>query len=230
VTRDDEPPTRPRTALLLGATGLVGGHCLELLLEDERYERVRALVRRPLAVRHRRLDSQVVDFDRLAEHPELLAVDDVFCCLGTTMAQAGSESAFRHVDYDYPVQAAEISSGQGADQFLMVSALGADPQSRIFYSRVKGEAEAVIKRLPFRAVWILRPSLLLGDRAELRIGERLASALSRPLTPLMVGSLRRYRPVAARDVALAMVHLARQQSTGGMVESDEIPALARAGD
>lgn len=218
-------PSR-RSALLLGATGLVGSSCLDLLLDDDRYERVRVISRRPLRRRHPRLDEQVIDFEKLQEKAELFAVDDVFCCLGTTMSRAGSEAAFRKVDHDYPVRSAELAAGEGAEQFLMVSALGADPESRIFYNRVKGEAEVAVKRLPLRAIWILRPSLLLGDRAELRIGERIASAVAIPLSPLMVGSLRRYRPISAHDVARAMVRLAHQQGTGGVIESDEIAALA----
>lgn len=215
-----------RSALLLGATGLVGSSCLDLLLDDARYERVRVISRRSLRRRHPRLDEQVIDFEKLQEHAALFAADDVFCCLGTTMSHAGSEEAFRKVDHDYPVQSAELAAAEGAEQFLMVSALGADPDSRIFYNRVKGQAEVAVKRLPLRAIWILRPSLLLGERPEMRIGERLASAVAIPLSPLMLGSLRRYRPIAARDVARAMLHLAHQQGTGGVIESDEIAALA----
>lgn len=223
-----EPPIPTgRTALLAGATGLVGAHCLDLLLEDPRYARVRVLTRRRLERRHPRLDAHIVDFDALDASAELFAVDDVFCCLGTTMARAGSEEAFRVVDHDYPVRIAELASGRSADQYLLVSALGADQQSRLFYNRVKGDAEAAIKRLPFRAVWILRPSLLLGERAETRFGERVASAVTAPLAPLMLGPLRRYRPIAARDVAAAMVNLAVGQGTGGIVESEEVMAVAR---
>lgn len=225
---DDVVETHPtnRSALILGATGLVGSHCLELLLEDDRYSRVRAPTRRPLGKRHAKLEVCQVDFDALAGDAERFAVDDVYCCLGTTMARAGTEAAFRRVDHDYPVQAAELAVARGAEQFLLISSIGADPQSRIFYNRVKGEAEAAVKRLPFRAVWVLRPSLLVGERAELRIGERLASAVSRPLSPLLLGRFRRYRPIPARDVAVAMVRLAHQHGTGGVVESDEIATLA----
>lgn len=229
MTADVETHPTDRSALLLGATGLVGSHCLELLLEDEHYRLVRVLTRRPLDRRHRKLEARQVDFEQLDAQPAFFHVDDVFCCLGTTMARAGSEAAFRRVDHDYPVKAAELAVNQGAEQFLLVSAIGADPQSRIFYNRVKGEVEAAVKRLPFRAVWVLRPSLLLGERADLRIAERLASAVSRPLSPLLVGRFRRYRPILARDVAIAMVHLARQQGTGGVVESDEIAELAAVG-
>lgn len=217
-----------RTALLLGGTGLVGAECLELLLAQPRYSRVRALGRRRMQRRHPKLEARRVDFERLANSAELFRADDVFCCLGTTLARAGSTEAFRRVDHDYVVEAARLAAEQGAEQFLLVTALGADPSSRVFYNRVKGETETAVKHLPFRALWIVRPSLLRGDRPELRIGEKLADLASRPLSFLFVGRLRRYRPVEARDVAAALVNLAGQEGTGGVVESEEIAALAEA--
>lgn len=218
-------PEPGRSALLLGATGLVGSHCLELLLADAVYHQVRVLTRRPVGLRHPKLDERRVDFDRLREDPELFRADDVFCCLGTTMARAGSEEAFRRVDLHFPVVAAELASAARAEQFLAVSSLGANPRSRVFYSRTKGEMEEAVRVLPFRAVWILRPSLLLGERTEFRLGERIGAALSRPLSPLLVGPLRRYRPIDARTVARAMLRLAKQGGPGGVVESEEIAAL-----
>ena len=225
MKEDAEKELVGRTALLLGATGLVGSHCLDLLLDSGHYTAVRALTRSPLGRRHPRLSEVRIDLEEMDGRPELFGVDDVFCCLGTTMARAGSEEAFRRVDHDYPLRAAELATTEGADQFLLVSAVGADPQSRIFYNRVKGEVEGAVKRLPFRAVWLLRPSLLLGERSELRVGEKVAAAVALPLAPLLVGRLRRYRPVAGRDVAAAMVRLALEGDTGGVVESDEITAV-----
>ena len=223
----EEGSERGRSALLLGATGLVGSRCLDLLLADERYRRVRVVARRRPGLRHARLDFHQLDFEELEARPALFRVDDVYCCLGTTIAKAGSEAAFRRVDLDYPVRAAELALEAGADQFLVVSALGADPGSRLFYNRVKGEMEVAVKRLPFRAVWILRPSLLLGERAERRPGERIATLLLRPLAPLMRGRLRRYRPIEARDVAAAMLALAHSGGTGGVVENEEIERMGK---
>jgi uncharacterized protein YbjT (DUF2867 family) len=218
-----------RSALLLGATGLVGSHCLDLLLADDAYSTVRVLARRPLQRRHPKLDFHRVDFDRLEAHSELFRVDDLFCALGTTIAVAGSEEAFRRVDLEYPVRAAQLGAEAGAQQFLVVSALGADASSRIFYNRVKGEMEAAVKRLPYRAVWILRPALLLGERTEKRRGERIAAALFRPLSPLLGGPLRRYRPVQAHDVAAAMLRLARSGGTGGIIENEELVRKSESG-
>jgi uncharacterized protein YbjT (DUF2867 family) len=216
-----------RSALVLGATGLVGGHCVELLLADRAYSSVSVAVRRPLERIGGKLTQHVVDFDRLEEQTALFAVDDVYCCLGTTIRRAGSQEAFLRVDVEYPASAARLALSAGADQFLAVSAVGADPQSRVFYNRAKGEMESRIRRLPFRAVWMIRPSLLLGEREEVRLGEKVAEVVSRPLAPLMLGRLRRYRPVRARDVAAAMIALALSGGMGGIIESEEIPDLAR---
>jgi uncharacterized protein YbjT (DUF2867 family) len=215
-----------RTALLLGATGLVGGQCLELLLGDEAYERVVTLGRRSLPLEHAKLTQHVIDFENLSEHAEVMRAQDVFCCLGTTIKQAGSEEAFRKVDFTYPHEVARLAHANGAEQFLLVSALGADARSRIFYNRVKGETEEAIGRLAFDGVQIFRPSLLLGERAQFRLGERVAEKLSRLFSFLFFGSLQKYRPVHARKVAAAMIAVARRQPRGvNIFESDEIRAM-----
>jgi uncharacterized protein YbjT (DUF2867 family) len=216
-----------RTALLAGATGLVGGHCLELLLHDDAYGQVTVLGRRELGTTHRKLVQRVADFDRLAELGDVPRVEDVFCCLGTTMKQAGSEEAFRRVDFTYVYELARLASRHRAGQFLLVSALGANSQSRVFYNRVKGEVEEAVRKLPFDGVHIFRPSLLLGDRRESRPGERLAILAGRALGFVFVGPLGRYRPIAARAVAAAMVRIAKEAARGVHVyESDRIRALA----
>jgi uncharacterized protein YbjT (DUF2867 family) len=149
-----------------------------------------------------------VDFDELDRHGDLFAVDDLFCCLGTTIRKAGSQEAFRRVDLEYPLQAAHLGRAAGARQFILVSALGADPSSRVFYNRVKGEVEAALAGVGYPRLVIFRPSLLLGDRDEVRPGERVAEWIMKPLGPLMRGPLRRYRPVEAAWVARAMVRRA----------------------
>lgn len=212
-----------RSALLLGASGLVGGHCLERLLDEPAYGRVVSLGRRVIDREHRKIEQRVVDFDRLDAHADVFTVDDVFCCLGTTIRKAGSREAFRRVDLGYPREAARLAADGGARRYLLVSAVGADPRSRIFYSRVKGEAEAAVRELPFESVVLVRPSLLLGDREEHRPGERIAAALLRPLAPLMVGPLARYRPVHASDVAATLVTAALEGRPGvQIIGSDRI--------
>lgn len=206
-----------RTAILLGATGLVGGHCLDLLLADERYAHVTTLGRRPLPQTHAKLTHHVLDFDALASRADAFAVEDVFCCLGTTIKQAGSQAAFRTVDFTYPFEAARIALAKGARQYLLVSALGADSASRIFYNRVKGETENAIRALDYEGVYIFRPSLLTGDRADTRRGEQVAEAVLNTFSFALRGPLRSFRPTAARDVAAAMLHVARQQPGGVQV-------------
>lgn len=216
-----------RTALLAGATGLVGGHCLDRLLAEPAYTRVITLGRRPLPRDDAKLEQRVVELDRLGTAGlEFPRASDVFCCLGTTMKQAGSEAAFRQVDFTYVVSLASLALGSGATQFLLVSSLGANPTSRIFYSRVKGETEAAVTALPFEGRQIFRPSILVGARHERRAGESLGAALLRGTAFAMVGPLRKYRPIAAATVAEAMVRVALRAPRGvNIYESDEIERL-----
>jgi len=217
-----------RSAVVAGATGLIGGHLVELLLADSGYDRVTTLVRKQTPAKHPKLLQRVVDFDRLTEIPDFPVAEDAFCCLGTTIKEAGSQDAFYRVDFTYVLELARATSHQKAKQFLLVTALGADPKSRIFYNRVKGEIEQAVSQVPFAAIHVFQPSLLLGDRAESRPGERAAMAASRVLGFAFVGPLRRYRPIAARDVARAMVRVAKQGASGRHVyPSDTIQALAR---
>ena len=213
-----------RSILLLGATGLVGSHCLRLLTGDPAFSRVVVLARRalPRELARANVESHVVDFDRLAAHAELFRVDQILCALGTTIKVAGSQERFRVVDYDYPLAAARIGLEQGATHYLLVSALGADPRSRVFYSRVKGELEAAVLALPYRAVTIARPSLLLGPRAEFRLGEQIAKRFAF----LVPG---KYKPVGAHAVAATLVRAAREDAPGRrIIESNEIRERAAA--
>lgn len=217
--------TTGRLALIAGATGLVGERCLARLLEHPAYSRITAWSRRPLPQAHAKLAVELVDFDALPSVPA--GCSDVFCCLGTTIRKAGTPAAFRRVDHDYPVALAERARAAGVQRFLLVSALGADAQSTNFYLRVKGETERGIAALGLPRHLFLQPSLLLGERAEYRAGERMAIVAGRLLGPLMVGPLRKYRPVAADDVAAVMVHAATQDLPSGALESDRIAQLAR---
>ena len=219
-----------RTALLLGASGLIGGHCLELLLRDEAYDQIIALVRKALPKNHPKLIQHEVNFDRLSEHANLLKADDVFCCLGTTIKKAGSQEAFRKVDFTYAHEAAKIAAANGTKQFLLVSSIGADAKSSVFYSRVKGEIEAVISALNFMSVSIFRPSLLLGERTEFRLAERLAEPFAKALSFFLIGSLRKYRAIEARTVAAAMIAVAKAKTQGvSFYESDRIQVIKEQG-
>ncbi|MDC3962498.1 oxidoreductase [Polyangium jinanense] len=201
-----------RTALLAGATGLVGRDCLARLLEHPAYARVVVLVRRSTGMNHDKLQELRADFDALDDLPALPAVDDVFIALGTTIKAAGSRPAFYKVDHDYVVSVAKLGKRAGARRLSLVSSIGADRTSMNFYLRVKGEAERDISELGYECVDILRPSMLLGDRTEHRTGEALAAPILRIVSGAMIGPLRVYRAIEARDVAAAMV--------GGLVSDD----------
>jgi uncharacterized protein YbjT (DUF2867 family) len=208
-----------RRVLLAGATGLVGRECLALLAADPSVSAVTALVRRPPADRTghgNKVRFEQVDFDRLEARRELFAVDQALCALGTTIRQAGTREAFRRVDLDYPLAVARLAREQGARHFLLVSALGASARSRVFYSRVKGKLEEAIMALGYPALTIVRPSLLLGDRDEFRLGEEIAKRLAW-MAPAA------YKPVPARDVAAALVDAARADRPGRrIIASGEI--------
>ncbi len=216
---------RPRTALLLGASGLVGSHCLKTLLARREYQVVTAPVRRLLPIEHPKLVQHIVDFEQLEDRAGLLKAEDVYCCLGTTMKKAGSQESFTRVDHDYPLEIARLAVRQGTRRFLLVSALGADPGSRIFYNRVKGRVEEAISALTFEAVHIFRPSMIMGQRSEFRPAELSAKILVGAIKPLMIGPLRRYRPIKASTIAAAMVGIALEGRRGvNLFESHRIQA------
>lgn len=204
---------QPKSIALFGATGLVGNHCLRLLLEDNSFARVVTFTRRPLPATasgitgHPGLEAHTLDLGQIQRHAQALAVDQVICALGTTLRKAGSQQEFRKVDHDYPLAIARVALAQGAHHFLLVSAIGANPGSRFFYNRVKGEVEAAILAFPFRSHTIARPSLLLGKRDEFRFGEKIAQQFAF-LMP------ERYKPVSALAVAQTLVAAARDDRAG----------------
>lgn len=220
-------PQVNKTALLVGASGLVGNHCLKFLLESPAYSRVRVIARRPLGVQHGKLSQHVFNFEAVPDVPGLFEVEDVFCCLGTTIARAGSETGFARVDRDYPRMIAERAAKYGARQFLLVSSVGADARSSNFYLRTKGEAEQSVSTLPFHAVHIFRPSMLLGDRTEFRWKEKLAEPFMRGLSLALIGRWSKYRAINGSTVARAMVNAANVDRAGVHVyEFSELQRLA----
>ncbi|MGQ0710637.1 MAG: nucleoside-diphosphate sugar epimerase [Rhodoferax sp.] len=204
--------TENRVALVAGATGLVGREILAILLADKHYQAVYALGRHAPALQHPRLHTLLTD---LAQLPQLPALGEVYLALGTTLKAAGSQTAFEAVDYTANVAIARAGIDAGAIKLGAVSALGADPDSPLFYNRIKGRTEQALRLLGYRTLVLARPSLLAGERAALgqaaRTGERLGLLASRCLGPLIP---RAYRPVAARDVAQALVHAVQRRHSG----------------
>jgi uncharacterized protein YbjT (DUF2867 family) len=216
-----------RSAIVAGASGLVGERVLRRLLAGGTYDRVVALVRGPINIAHRKLEQRTVDYERLGRMSAFPRAEDVFCCLGTTIRKAGSPEAFHRVDVEYVSKLAEVSVRAGSSQFLLVSAVGANPTSGNFYLRCKGEAEALIRTLPYKGFQIFRPSFLVGHRRERRPGEAVGIAVARLVSFAMVGPASRYRPIRADDVAKAMLAVASDAPPGIHVyEAREMQALA----
>ena len=205
-----------RSALLVGATGLVGSFLLQRLLASERTARVIVWARRDIGKPHPKLKVEIVDFERLEQRR--VEAEDVFCCLGTTIKQAGSQAAFRRVDHDYPVVLARAAARDGAKRLLVISALGANPHATVFYNRVKGEMEEAVRAAGVPKTVFFRPSLLSGPRVEERLGEKVGLVVGSILGPL----LGKYRPIHADIVAAAMLKVAMEELPLRTLESDEI--------
>lgn len=199
-------PSSGKTAILIGATGLVGVACLERLLESPAYRKVIAVSRRPVPLKHRKLVRVETSFEQLGAALEGHVADDAFCCLGTTIRQAGTKAEFHKVDYGYALEFAHVTRRQGAQHFLLVSALGANAHSPVFYNRVKGLLEKEVEGLGFPRLSVFRPSLLLGSRGgQTRPGEALGIRLSGLISPFLRGPFSRIHPVAGADLAGALV-------------------------
>lgn len=212
------------TALIAGASGLIGGQLLALLLNAPEYDRVIAVGRRRLDIAHARLAQVTAEFGALDDVSAELRCDDAFCCLGTTIKGAGSRDAFRAVDHGAVLALAWAAQRGGASRFFVVSSLGADATSRIFYNRVKGETEEALRVLGFGTLAIFRPSLLRGPRRDFRLGEKIGLGGMSLVGPLLFGRWRKYRAIEAATVARAMLRCSFGQPGQGdhVFESDEI--------
>ncbi|MFD0679187.1 MULTISPECIES: oxidoreductase [unclassified Paenibacillus] len=215
------------TAVIAGATGLIGGELVRGLLEDPFFDQVIALVRKETSLAHEKLIQVVTDYEALEDAVKQYLSDAyVFCCLGTTIKKAGSKEQFRKVDYEYPMLLGRLALQYGAAEYLIVTSMGASAGSAFFYNQIKGEVEEGLSKLQLPSLQIFRPSLLLGDRQEVRLGERFGAAVSRVVTPIMVGALRQYRPIQAQTVAKAMLKSSKKSNKGTWIyESDQIEEL-----
>jgi len=209
-----------KTALLVGATGLTGNLLLQLLLDNNDYQKVIVYTRRILQITHPKLEQRVIDFNTLDTAVE---ADDVFCCLGTTIKQAGSKPAFEKVDYAYPLKVAKLQLQAGSKQLMVISAMGAAETSSIFYSRVKGKLENDLQQLGYESLYIFRPSFITGKRKEKRTGEYFGLIFMSIINPLLIGPLKKYKSVSALAIAKAMMHFASLNEAGNhILLSDEI--------
>lgn len=217
-----------RIALIAGATGLVGGELVKLLLERRYYNRITVLVRKRMNMAHPRLEQLVVDFNELEKvSGEKFEGADIYCTLGTTRKKAGSKARFELVDYGYPMVLGRLAKRYGAERMLVVTAMGSDEGSIFFYSQVKGRLERDLQALALKKLHFFRPSLIIGDRQENRFGEQAAAKLAKLLPFLFRGPLRKYKPNPARHIAEAMLMTAlSREELPLIIPSEEITALA----
>ena len=213
-----------KKAIVIGGTGMVGARLINLLLENNEFSEVISLVRRSGNVVHPKLNEVIIDFEKPEEWINFVVGDVLFSTLGTTLANAKTKEAQFKVDFTYQFLVADIAAQNGVSNYVLVSSAGANPQSAVFYSQMKGKLDAAVKSLPFEYISILRPGQLDGSRTENRIGEKLSLAVMYGLNK--IGILRKYRPIEDVDVAKAMIH-ASQKCESGIYTLNEVHDLAK---
>lgn len=206
-----------KTALIVGASGVVGRELIKLLSEDERYAHIIVWARRPLSFSHPKLTTQIIDFEKLSQQ-KLSKVDEVFCALGTTFKKAGTKENFLRVDVQYPTEIAKLAKAAGVARFILISALGANLHAKIFYSRAKGTVEQNLRNLHFPSLHIVRPSLIIGQRNDFRLGEKLFEHLFHCLPKHWLQS---YRPMTGKEIAQIMIEQTQSSQLGEMVYSPQ---------
>jgi uncharacterized protein YbjT (DUF2867 family) len=215
-----------KKAIILGATGLTGGILLQLLLADDRYNSVTVFTRNPLGLTHPKLSEIQCDLLKLEEQQAAFTADEVFCCIGTTKAKTPNKELYKSIDFGIPVSAAQLCKKNNITTFLVISAMGADPNSSVFYNKVKGEMETAVLDLGLPKTHILQPSLIGGDRNESRPAEYFGKQLMKILSIFLMGSLRKYRTIAPESIAQTMVWLANNPYAENRLTSDIIIKIA----
>lgn len=215
-----------KTALIAGATGLVGSELLSLLVDDTSYQKIHILVRKRINFESLKIVEHVIDFEKLEDFQLNETIDHVFCTLGTTIKKAKTKENFRKVDFEYVFQLGKKAKEWKAEKFLLVSALGANAKSSIFYNRVKGDIENALKQLELPHLFIFRPSLLMGNRKESRQGEKTAIAVYKIINSLFIGKLKKYKGIDISQVAKAMKFVSINNNESFKIfESNEMQKL-----
>ncbi|MDH7447461.1 NAD(P)H-binding protein [Aquimarina sp. 2201CG14-23] len=214
-----------KTAIILGATGLTGGILLQKLLKDDRYDHIKLFSRKTVGISHPKLEEYLINMLQLQTVTSDFIGDEVFCCIGTTNAKTPDKGLYRTIDYGIPVTAAQLCKQNNIKTFIVVSALGADPKSRVFYNRTKGEMEEAVLDLEISKTHILQPSLIGGKRNEKRTGEYFFKQLMKIIDPLLIGSLKKYRSINPETIVSSMIWLANHTYEDIRVVSDKIKAI-----
>lgn len=216
----------PKTAIILGATGLTGGLLLEKLLKDDRYEKIKLFSRSTMDIEHPKIEEHLIDLLQLQMHAEDFIADEVFCCIGTTNAKTPDKELYHKIDYGIPVTAAQLCKTNNISTFIVISALGANPKSSVFYNRTKGEMEEAVLEFDIIKTHILQPSLISGKREEKRAGEYFFKQLMRVFDPFLLGPLKKYRAIHPETIVSAMIWLANHEYEKQRILSDEIQEIS----
>ena len=215
-----------KTAILLGATGLTGGILLQILLNDPQYEKIILFSRSSVKIKNSKIEEHLVDLFQLEKYKEQFKADQVFCCIGTTKSKTPNEETYRKIDYGIPVTAAKLCKENGISTFAVISALGANPDSRMFYNKVKGEMQRDVLAQKIKNNYIFQPSLISGDRSEKRFFENIGKQAMKILNYAMIGPLKKYRSIHPETVARAMIIVSNKGYEKSVIESDEIKKIA----
>ena len=214
-----------KTALLFGASGLVGSHVLNQLISNNSYSKIKLFVRSSIDISDPKIEIIQTDFNNLENHREDIKGDDCFFCIGTTKQNSPDKSEYRRVELEVPKQIAQIAKSNSVNSFVFVSSGYADPKSSGDYLKFKGEVEEELKRLNFPKLGIMRPSFLLGDRKEKRVGEKIGIFVFKLLSPLFLGPLKKMKPIHSATVAKAMIAITQNDSSQTIFESNEISEI-----
>lgn len=216
-----------KTAIVIGASGAVGSELLELLLADNRYEKVKLFARSKSNVTHVKIEEYIIDMLQLEKQADVFTADEVYCCIGTTKAKTPDKDAYHKIDYGIPVAAAKLASANGIKTFIVISAIGADAESKIFYNRTKGEMQDAVLSESIAKTHILQPSLIVANRREHRFVEKVAEGLMWLIDPLLFGGAIKFRSIKANTIAKAMLWLANNSYPEVIVASDKIEKLGK---
>ena len=216
-----------KTALVFGSSGLVGGHLLNQLIENDNYNKIKIFVRSEPENHNPKVEIIKTDFNNLENHKEDIKGDDCFYCIGTTKQNSSDKNEYRRVELDIPKEIAQITKSNSLNSFVFVSSGFADPKNSGDYLKFKGQVEEELKKLSFEKLGIVRPSFLLGDRKEKRTGEKIGILIFKLLSPLFVGPLKKMRPIHSKKVARAMINICNNEHSNVIFESNEIVELAK---
>ncbi len=216
-----------KTAIILGATGLTGGILLQKLIQDDRYEKIKLFSRKSVNISHPKIEEHLIDMLKLRDSAQDFTADEVFCCIGTTNAKTPDKDLYHKIDYGIPVSAARLCKTNKIKTLVVISALGADAESRVFYNRTKGEMEKAVLEFDIPKTHILQPSLIGGKRVEKRSGEYFFKVLMKIFNPLLIGPLKKYRTIHPETIVSAMIWLANNDFEEKRVLSDKIKAIVK---